>query len=218
LSIFEGAPSPNAGRQIAAKYPARFRPFGGDMRNCIRFIGFGVLTILISIAGFGCERGKQNVQAAPENIVADRDGLSKADKTFVIQAEEDNIKERNLGRVALEKSANRDVRNYAQMLIDDHTKALRELVDLMEKKGIRQPSGLPEVKHEALSLLNGLSGPSFDRKFVDVMVDDHEKAVAKFRDEVTAAQDQSVREYASHILPVLEKHLQKARELQGRDL
>jgi putative membrane protein len=75
---------------------------------------------------------------------------------------------------------------------------------------------LPEAKHEALDKLSKVSGPQFDNEFIRMMVDDHQKAVAKFKEEETAAQNEDVRKYAKDVEPVLEKHLQKAQELQNK--
>jgi len=177
--------------------------------------------ILLVAFTFGCQRSNQTVQAARENTTsndrqANTNRLSEADKRFITEAEEDNIKERSLGRIVVEKSTNSDVKHYAQMLVDDHTEALRDLVELMQNAGMSQPSGLPAVKHEAQDRLNGLSEPAFDREYIDLMVRDHEKAVSKFRQEENTAQAESVRAYAKRVLPVLQKHLDRARELQGK--
>ena len=182
------------------------------MRLNLRILTTGVLSALLSIALFGCQRSGENVQAARDNktIVTD------SDKSFVTKAEKDNLAEQEIGRFAAEKTQNKDVKDYAQMLVDDHTKALNDLVDLMNKKGMAQPNGLPKGEHEAMSKLNGLSGPDFDREFINSMIEDHQKAVSEFRQEKDMAQDKDVKSYADQVLPVLEKHLQKAQELQGK--
>ena len=180
------------------------------MRLNLRILSTGVLSVLLSIALFGCQRSGENVQAARDNKTV----LSDSDKNFLMKEEKDNIAEQEIGRFAAEKTQNKDVKDYAQMLVDDHTKALNDLVDLMNKKGMAQPNGLPKVEHDAMNKLNGLSGADFDREFINMMVEDHQKAVSEFRQEKDMAQDKDVKSYADNVLPVLEKHLQKAQELQ----
>jgi putative membrane protein len=185
------------------------------------FIRVSFLVMLLGTLSVGCERSGQNVQAARENASSNDHGvnakaLREPDKRFIIETEQHNIKERSLGRVVVQKSTNSDVKEYAQMLVDDHTKALNDLVKLVENVGMNQPAGLPEVKDEAQDRLNGLSGPTFDREYINLMVKDYEQAISKFKSQETAAQDQSVRDYAKHILPVLQKHVNKAPELQGK--
>jgi putative membrane protein len=189
------------------------------MRLDSRFLTISALAAVLSLPVIGCQQSNENVQAAREttNTGEPRNkGLNDADKNFIIKAERDNIAERDLGRLVLEKSRNSDVRDYAQMLVNDHTKALKDLVDLMEQKGVHQPKGLPETKHEALGKLNGLSGAAFDREFIKLMIEDHQKEVMAFQDEVNMAQDGDVKYYAEHTLPVLQKHLKKAQELQAK--
>jgi putative membrane protein len=191
----------------------------GFMRVDLRFLSVSILATVLSLAVFGCERSGENVQAARETTNEDRPNkavLIAADKDFLAKAEKDNIEEQNLGRVVVEKSQNKDVKDYAQMLVDDHTKALNDLVDLMNEKHVRQPKGLPDAKHEALSKLNGLSGAEFDREFIKMMVEDHQKAIAEFRQAQNTAQDEDVKKYAAHFLPTLEKHLKRAQELQRK--
>jgi putative membrane protein len=182
---------------------------------------FAVGILATALVGFGCQRPQdEDVQAAREtNPTAPDDTnapLSEADKAFLNQAQTDSIKERSIARVALDKSRNEDVRDYAEMIVDDHTEALDQAVKLMNEKGIPQPNNLPEAKHEAEAKLSSLSGPAFDREFASMMVQDHEKAVEAFRNEQNTAQNADVKEYASDLLPTLEKHLQNARDLQGK--
>src|ERR1051326_1382340 len=120
----------------------------------------GILGAALFLMIFGCQQSGQNVQAARETTTDTGDhnkaALSDAEKTFLKKAEEANIKERNIGRVVLEKSQNKDVKDYAQMLVDDHSKNLRDVVDLMSQKGMAQPKELPAVKHEAEGKLNAM--------------------------------------------------------------
>ena len=41
-------------------------------------------------------------------------------------------------------SQKKNVKDYAQMLVDDHSKDLKDVVDLMNQKGMPQPKDLPE--------------------------------------------------------------------------
>ncbi len=189
------------------------------MRLNARLCAAGALAVALSLVG--CQKSNENVQAARETGTDTGDKtkkavLSESDKNFVKKAEEGDIKERDLGRVALEKSQNKDVKDYAQTLVDDHSKNLKGLIELMNQKGMPQRKGLPKVQHEALSKLNGLSAAAFDREFVNVMVQDHQKDITQYRQEVNSTQDEDVKHYAMHTLPTLEEHLRKAQQLQQK--
>ena len=133
-----------------------------------------------------------------------------------MQAEKDNLQERVLGRMAQEQSQNDAVKDYGKMLVKDHNDALKKLVDLMNKNGMQQPKGLPEERSEAVKKLQGLSGAAFDKEFVNMMVTDHQKAVDEFRHVAATAQSADVRDFAKNTLPILEKHLKDAQDLQGK--
>jgi len=179
----------------------------------------GVVAVLLSVFPVACQRSNEGVQASREGTgKSDRatKTLTDADRQFIVDAERDSIKERSMARVVEQKSTNDDVQSYAKMLVNDHTKALNDLVDLMTKAGMNQPGGLPEIKHEAQDRLKGLSGPAFDREYLDLMVKDHEKAISKFQQQEAKSQDDSLHKYVEQVLPMLQKHLDKAREMQAK--
>jgi putative membrane protein len=178
-----------------------------------KFLRTGLLVITLAAGAFACQKSPETVQAGntSHDVL-----LSPADRNFMKNAEDSDIKLRNLARVMMQRSDNEDVRNYAKMLDKDHTNDLRNAIELMESKGIHQPQNLPEVKHEALTELNKLSGPALDRAFIDTMVQDHQKAVAEYTKEVQSGEDPAVRDYAARTLETLQKHLQKAQELQRK--
>ena len=66
-----------------------------------------------------------------------------------------------------------------------------------------------------LATLRGLTGNAFDRRYMQMMVRDHEQAVALF---TSAAQsdDVQVRAYATQTLPVLQAHLTRARNISSK--
>jgi putative membrane protein len=182
------------------------------MRNRFHILVFGLLTTL----GLGgCQQGNNSVQAAREPSSANNT-ITGADKNFVAQAVKNSIQERVLGKMAEERSQDSEIQGYGKMLVKDHNEILQKLVALMNKNGMPQPSGLPEVRSEAINKLESLSGPSFDKEFISMMVEDHQKAVDTFRQEQNSAQNQDVRDFAKNTLPTLEKHLKEAQEIQSK--
>ncbi|HEY2379625.1 MAG TPA: DUF4142 domain-containing protein [Terriglobia bacterium] len=202
------------------------------MKTQIHTFILGLILCLVAFGITACQRDNKTVQAAAEPNTAEEPApaaanpdnpgtnvtnvVEGADRSFVMQAEKGNIEERMLGRLAQEKSQDSSVQDYGKMLSRDHNTALRQLVTLMNKYGIAQPPTLPEERKEAVNDVKGLTGQSFDRKFIDLMVKDHEKAIADFQHEASVAQNNDVKNYAQDLIPVLQKHLGKAKELQGK--
>ena len=59
-----------------------------------------------------------------------------------------------------------------------------------------------------------LKGTAFDHHYIQEMVAGHTKAIAVYKKEGADAQNPAVKTYAENALPVLEKHLDGAKELE----
>jgi putative membrane protein len=64
----------------------------------------------------------------------------------------------------------------------------------------------------ATEKLNNLSGTSFDKAYVEMMLADHQNAVALF-EKASQSTDSAVKAYATKYLPVLKKHLKQINTL-----
>ena len=191
------------------------------MKPNLYTLTFGLCACLLVPGLSGCQTSNDNsVQAAREPVPSKAptdsvNTINGADREFIIQDLKSNIQERVLGRMAEEKSQNGAVRKYGKMIAADHNNALKKLVELMERNGIAQPRTLPEAKSDAVDKLQGLSDNAFDQEFVNLMVQTHEKSVSAFRQEIEKAQNPEVRDYAKSMLPMLERHLKDAQDLQN---
>ncbi|RBP17672.1 putative membrane protein [Roseiarcus fermentans] len=140
--------------------------------------------------------------------------LAKTEKEFVADAIAGDSAEIALGQLAQVKSGSGEVRAFAQVLIDDHTRNKRQAATVAAKFRIEPPDELPPEAREEMSKLEGLSGADFDKEFVRYMVADHEKDIAEFRQE-SADGAGAVQQLAAQSLPTLEKHLEIAKSLEA---
>jgi len=138
------------------------------------------------------------------------------DQQFITEAAQDNQVEIQVGKLAAQKASDPAVKRFAQKLADDHTKANQQLQSLPGADQVLQSVSLPEDKRQAIDQLSGLSGKEFDRAFIDQMVQDHEKAVSRFQEVASSATDPQVKQFASQLLPTLQRHLEQAKALQSR--
>lgn len=139
-----------------------------------------------------------------------------ADAKFAMTAAAGGLAEVELGRLALERASSDAVKQYAQRMVDDHTKANQDLMQVASTKGITLPTG-PDPKHMALiERLRGRSGADFDRMYVkEAGVKAHQDMEKLFRNETTKGKDADVMAFASRTLPAVQDHLRMARELSG---
>ncbi len=121
-----------------------------------------------------------------------------------------------LSRLALDKSQNAEVRQFAERMVTDHTRANEELQALAQKKGVSLPTTLDAEHQTAKQRLQGLSQAEFDRAYVDVMVKDHEAAVELFSEQAESASDGDVKSFAEKTLPILREHLKQIQVIHGK--
>jgi putative membrane protein len=75
---------------------------------------------------------------------------------------------------------------------------------------------LPDDAKSLQEKLSSDTGKQFDKDYMDGMVQDHQKDVQEFTDESQNAKDPAVKQWASNTLPVLQKHLQKAQQIDAK--
>ena len=99
------------------------------------------------------------------------------DQAFIKKAAVGGLAEVQLGQLAVERAASPDVKQFGQRMVDDHGKANRELMAVVEPKGLAVPTA-PDRKHRQVAdRLAKLQGPAFDRAYIQDMVKDHEQDV-----------------------------------------
>jgi putative membrane protein len=87
------------------------------------------------------------------------------DQKFAADAAKDSLAEVELGKLALDKSKDARVREFAERMIQDHSKASRQLESIAGSAGIALPSEPGEKLQEPMKKLSGLSGKKFDRAY-----------------------------------------------------
>jgi putative membrane protein len=74
------------------------------------------------------------------------------------------------------------------------------------------PKGINAGKDPTIGQLAHLKGSRFDSQFARAEVAAHQRAIEAFKQEAAHGQDADVKDYASKMIPVLEKHLHLAEE------
>jgi putative membrane protein len=177
-----------------------------------KFLSLLLFSTLAVFGSGGCNR-ERGAEAAREDRAS---SFSPAEEEFMTKAAHVNRSEIEIARVALQKSDDIDVREYAKLVQGDHLNALTDLTDLMKDQNVLQPKSPPADAAQDIARANVLTGPEFDREFINMMVADHQKAVEMFRDQMTATQNRDVKRYVEVVLPKLEMHLEKAQRLQSK--
>ena len=102
------------------------------------------------------------------------------------------------------------------MIDADHSKANDDLKAIAAKNGITVPTALDDKHQAAVKHLSTLSGPAFDKAYVNLMVKDHEKTVSLFKQEAASGQDAEVKNFAMSNLPTIENHLADIKGIENK--
>ena len=125
---------------------------------------------------------------------------------FIQKASTAGMKEVKAGKMAASKAASNNVKSFANRMVTDHTKANDQLMQLIKSKNwnIMPP---PDAETDPDGMLAGASGTAFDKTYVSMMVQDHQKAVALFENAASTAPDPDIKAFAKQTLPTLQQHL-----------
>ena len=146
----------------------------------------------------------------------DNSKQDEKDSRYLVEAGETDSKEIEIGKLAQEKSTDADVKAFGKMLVDDHTQAAGDVKKLAARKNISLPDSMTEEARKEYDDLNKKSGLDFDKKFAEMMVKGHEKAIDKMTEAAEEAADEEIRYWATNKIPTLTEHLEHAKSLKEK--
>lgn len=143
--------------------------------------------------------------------------LSKDDQKIMRELAEANLAEIATARIALERSQNPQIKQFAQQMIDDHTKSQQQLQQLADSKGVQLPNE-PARKHKRTAdKLADLDGEKFDREYHKRIGEKAHEDTHKLLERAQKnAKDRDLQALVAQTLPVVEKHLDMAENMEGQ--
>jgi putative membrane protein len=175
--------------------------------------------ILIGIAGFsrvvGCSPEKDPVSNTNQiNDQRAEDKTANRDVArFLVKSADSRLVGAEEGQLAVEKGASTAVRSYGQRMVRDQEKLWVELKTLAVKKNVALPPGISNKKEKGRDKLEGKTGAEFDKKFIQLMTDEHERDIKLFRNALDS-RDPDVRAFAEKYLPMIESHLELIKSIE----
>ena len=137
-----------------------------------------------------------------------------SDQQFVDFAAQTDMMEANLGQLAANAASSQQVKDYASTLVTDHTTDYGQLATAAKQANLTVPNAIDTEHNKMLAPFEKLKGAAFDHKYAQEMVMGHTKAIAMYKKEAENGQNDALKNYAQAALPVLEKHLTGAKDLQ----
>jgi putative membrane protein len=151
-------------------------------------------------------------------------------REWVAASMDANMAEIELGRMAQNQAASAEVKQFAQMMVTDHSKALDELKPIAGRQGTPAVAQMNEDNRELRDRLSKLRGQEFDREYMRAMIDSHENVINHLQtranedrfgdnkgqttpertDDAVAMQ---INQWAAKTLPTARHHLEEARRI-----
>ena len=200
-----------------------------------RYLVAGALALAMTVTLVNAQ-GQRETPPGPANAQGQRETSTPAPvnaQSFINDLAIAGMAEVELGKLAAQQAQNADVKAFGQMMVKDHTQANTELLQIAKQMNVTPPAQLDAKHRELVDRLSKLKGAEFDREYMDAMVPGHEEVAAKLRTMSgeaststsaarggqsvgTTGSDAALKKWAAQAVPTVQKHLERAKQLQAK--
>lgn len=138
------------------------------------------------------------------------------DKKFLKKAIESSQDDIAMAKLALEKSTNSEVKEFATREADDHDKILNGLKHEAQEVSLSVPDGPTKNASKSMDKMKGLQGEAFDAAYLQEAVKSHKDEDKSYRSEASTTADPILRNEVIEDEQILAKHLQQADALAAK--
>lgn len=144
------------------------------------------------------------------NAPAQTTTLKHADKSFIEKAAKAGSEELTISQIAVTRTTNSQVKEFAEMVVSDHAKANETLFALAAAKGVKlSTKEMGDAEKWSKKDLRDL-----DEHYVEKMISAHKDAVDLYEKQANKGDDPETKAFARETLPKLQHHLQMALDLK----
>lgn len=150
------------------------------------------------------------------NTPAPSHRIARGDRKFIAEAADRGMFELDISQLAAGKAQDPQVRNFANMLVDQHRVLNKELAGIANARGVELPPAPRHALRREIDRIGKKTGAEFDREFVRrVGIEAHEKDIKTFEKAGKDVKDPELSAFARKALPMLREHLAAAQKLPG---
>jgi putative membrane protein len=149
----------------------------------------------------------------------DADPAAAPAPVFVETAAVTDMYEIQAGQLALTKSKNNDVKAFAKMTIEDHTKstdALKQAIKDSGRADVEAPAEMSEEKKAMMDDLKQVPDTLFDTMYLTQQSSTHADAENLLTAYAQNGDTSALKAFAGKTAPVVQKHLDKVHEIQAK--
>jgi len=119
-------------------------------------------------------------------------------------------------KLAIDRTKNTAVRQFAEMMIKDHSKSSEELRTKLESvhPSLLPPATLDEKNQKKLDELKAENGDKFDAAYIDAQTRAHNEAIELYSQYSKQGDVPLLKAFATDTLPVLQRHKEELEKMK----
>jgi len=157
--------------------------------------------------------------AAPAAATAGAAQQQLTDANIMAMLDQADMADSAGGAVAMQKAGNPQVKDYARMMTRDHHESRVKGQKLAKELKITPQAAsdnpiATSAKQDAAKLQGAAKGDQFDRTYIEQEVAMHQQVIDFAKQAQQATKNEKLRQHIQETSPVLQRHLQRAQEIQ----
>jgi len=159
----------------------------------------------------------ENTTAAAANAVTPAADANTA-AGYATNAALSDMFEIESSRIAGEKAKSQAVKDFAQMMIKEHTATTQQLQSTLQQAGLNvtPPTALDQRRQEMITQLRNASPDDFDTLYLDQQTAAHQEALDLHQGFAENGDNPQLKQLAATIAPKVRQHLDMARKMDGQ--
>lgn len=182
----------------------------------MKYIAPVALATAIMVAGCSQQNDTTANAAADNQAVAMQDNENgagaetmnaAATPDFINQMALSDMYEIEAGKIASQKSKNAKIKQFADMMVKDHTASSTELKRIVQASGLTAPpTALDEEHQDKLEALRSADADDFDGTYADQQREAHQKAIDLLQGYGSGGDNAELKTFAQTTLPKVQGH------------
>jgi putative membrane protein len=138
----------------------------------------------------------------------------QSDRAFAVQAAIAGLAEVETAKLAKKRASSDAIREMAEKMVDDHSRANDRLTSIAANQNITLPKAMEAAQQRDVDRLQKLSGQAFDRALLAHERQAHREAIALYSKQAESGSNAELKKFAADQLPKLREHLEQVEKLQ----
>ena len=154
------------------------------------------------------------VALAPWRASGKEAGLAEPDRQFLYWASESDKADAAMNRLALDKTRNPSIKQFARRALDEDRRRDAKLAALSQAHRLSPPHEVDKESRDLHDNIAATTGDSFDHLFMRNAVDESQKTIDLYEQEAGSGQSPEIKAFVAEQLPRLQRCYEQARQAE----